>query len=78
MSDDKNQQASGEQALDDTINPSLIDNEPSEDLAAPVDDEPRDQENTMQSIEGEEPLFEPAEAPQDDVSATTMAPPSQE
>ena len=72
ISDDEEQES-----VDDSINPSLINNNNEDIYAPPIDDDPVDQENTMQSIEGDEPPFAPTEAPMqdEDASAGAMAPP---
>ncbi|KAL9131979.1 MAG: hypothetical protein Q9217_000188 [Psora testacea] len=64
-------------SANDSIDPSLIDNGTHEDYTPQLADEPIDQEDTMESIETDEPPFPPTEGPVlgEDAITSAMAPP---
>ena len=67
-----------DQPMNDSIDPSLIDAAIHNEYNLPIDDDPIDQENTMQSIEEDEPLVHPAEdVVEEDATARAMLPPPQ-
>ena len=66
-----------EPSNNDTIEPSLINGGTQDDFMPQMEDEPLEQESTMQSIEGEEPLELPTEDQvEPDATAGAMPPPA--